>query len=114
LYCSEVAVDTALGLVGMSGYFMTFVLSLCTEPLMMSGLQEQGTFYMFGIISLIGAVWCYYYLLETSTCKTDQEKKDLYNPLKKIEEPKVVDMPSDFDEWPNNEVKSTSNEENNE
>ena len=30
LYCSEVAVDVVLGFVGFTGYFVVFVLTLCT------------------------------------------------------------------------------------
>jgi hypothetical protein len=80
LYCSEVSVDVALGLVGMSGYCITFILSLVTEPLMLSPLHESGTFYMFGGISLVAAVWFFFFLKETSTVKTDKEKKELYVP----------------------------------
>jgi len=58
LYCSEVSVDAALGLIGTAGYGITFFLSLVTEPLMVSPLQKDGTFYMFGAISLMAAVWC--------------------------------------------------------
>ncbi len=30
LYCSEVAVDVVLGFVGFTGYFVVFILTLCT------------------------------------------------------------------------------------
>ena len=66
LYCSEVAVDSALGFVGTSGYAAIFVLTLTINPLMDSSIGQAGTFFIFGIISLIGAVWCYIYLKETS------------------------------------------------
>ena len=39
LYCSEVAVDAALGFVGVAGYFIVFWLALYTQPLMNSGLH---------------------------------------------------------------------------
>jgi len=35
---------------------------------------------MFGAISIAASVWCWLYLRETSTCKTDKEKKELYWP----------------------------------
>ena len=72
--------DVALGLIGMCGYTVTFILSLVTEPLMLSAIHESGTFYMFGIISLISSVWFFFFLKETSTLKTDKEKKELYVP----------------------------------
>ena len=80
LYCSEVAVDGALGLVGTTGYSITFLLALLTQPLMISPLRESGTFVLFGVISLFSALWCHVFLKETSTCKTDKEKKELYVP----------------------------------
>ena len=90
LYCSEVSVDVALGFIGTAGYSVTFLLSLVTQPLMISPLQQDGTFYMFGGISLVASVWCYFYLRETSTCKTDKEKKELYWPKECLETDKVV------------------------
>jgi len=41
---------------------------------------QAGTFFMFGIISLVGTVWCHLYLKETSQGLTDKEKKSLYYP----------------------------------
>ena len=38
LYCSEVAVDSALGFVGTSGYAAIFVLTLTIQPLMNSSI----------------------------------------------------------------------------
>jgi len=78
LYCSEVAVDSALGLVGTSGYFVIFVLTLTIQPMMESSMGQAGTFLLFGLISIVGAVWCIFYLKETSTCSSDKEKKELY------------------------------------
>ena len=45
-----------------------------------SAIGQAGTFYIFGIISLLGTVWCYIYLKETSQGLTDKEKKSLYIP----------------------------------
>ena len=80
LYCSEVAVDSALGFVGTSGYAVIFVLTLTIQPMMNSAIGQSGTFFIFGIISLVGAVWCHIYLKETSQGLTDKEKKSLYIP----------------------------------
>ena len=38
LYCSEVTVDSALGLVGTAGYAVIFVLTLTIQPLMNSAI----------------------------------------------------------------------------
>ena len=80
LYCSEVAVDSALGFVGTSGYACIFVLTLTIQPLMDSAIGQAGTFFIFGVISIVGAVWCHIYLKETSKGLTDKEKKSLYIP----------------------------------
>lgn len=80
LYCSEVAVDVALGVVGVAGYFTIFWLSLYTVPLMNSGLHQSGTFFLFGVVSIFASAWCFYYLKETSGGLTDKQKKSLYVP----------------------------------
>lgn len=80
LYCSEVAVDSALGFVGTSGYACIFVLTLTIQPMMNSAIGQAGTFLIFGIVSLLGTIWCYIYLKETSNGLTDKEKKELYMP----------------------------------
>ena len=80
LYCSEVAVDSALGFVGTSGYACIFVLTLTIQPMFESPLGQAGTFFIFGVISLLGAVWCHIYLKETSQGLNDKEKKELYIP----------------------------------
>ena len=80
LYCSEVAVDVALGFVGTSGYFSIFILTLSIQPMMDSAIGQAGTFIIFGVISLLGSVWCYCYLKETSGGLTDKQKKSLYTP----------------------------------
>ena len=45
-----------------------------------NGIGQGPTFLIFGIISLLGTVWCYFYLKETSHGLTDKEKKELYMP----------------------------------
>lgn len=80
LYCSEVAVDAALGFVGTFGYFTIFILTLTIQPMMDSALGQPGTFLLFGVISLMAAVWCHYALKETSGDLTDIQKKELYMP----------------------------------
>jgi len=63
----------------MAGFTNTFILCLITQPVM-AAIGQDVTFYIFGVISLLGALWCYRYLKETSTCATDKEKKALYIP----------------------------------
>jgi len=79
LYCSEVAVDSALGIVGMAGYTATFLVALTVQPMMASGLGQSGTFFIYGVISLLGTVWIYFYLKETAGLN-DKQKKELYIP----------------------------------
>lgn len=87
LYCSEIAVDVVLGFVGFSGYFVVFILTLTTQFMMKSPvLHPWGTFWIFGGVSLIAAVWMNIYVKETKYLN-DKEKKTLYVPkhLKKVE-----------------------------
>ena len=82
MYCSEVAVDVVLGFVGFTGYFVIFLLTLSTEFMMDSEfLKPQGTFWLFGFISLIATVWFYLVVKETKHLN-DKEKKTLYVPSK--------------------------------
>lgn len=79
LYCSEVAVDVALGIVGVAGYFTIFWLTLYTVPLMDS-IGQSTTFLLFGIVSIMASIWCFFFLKETSGGLTDKQKKSLYVP----------------------------------
>lgn len=66
---------------GTAGYGTVFLLTLTIQPMMDSKLLGQpGTFFIFGIISIAGAIWCCIYLKETSGGLTDKEKKSLYIP----------------------------------
>ena len=79
LYCSEVAVDAALGLVGTTGYAIIFVVTLTINPLF-EAMGQASVFLMFGIISILWAIWMQFKLRETSGGLTDKEKKTLYVP----------------------------------
>ena len=92
LYCSEVAVDSALGFVGTFGYFTIFILTLTIQPMMDSKMGQGGTFLLFGVISLMAAVWCHFALKETSGDLTDKQKKELYMP-EQYKSMKVDDSP---------------------
>lgn len=79
LYCSEVAVDIVLGFVGFTAYFVIFIWSLITQFMMESQLLHPwGTFWMFGIFSLIAAIWMYLFVKETKGLN-DKQKKELYS-----------------------------------
>ena len=58
-------------------------MSLCTEYVM-AGAGTHGFFYIFGSITLIGAIWCTIYVKESKGL-SDQDKKSLYEP-KEIDE----------------------------
>ena len=47
---------------------------------MNSSIGQAGTFLIFGIVSLLGTLWCWIYLKETSNGLTDKQKKSLYIP----------------------------------
>jgi sugar phosphate permease len=80
LYCTEVAVDVALGFVGVFGYFCVFILTFAIKPMEDSFLGLAGTFYVFGADQLFSGLWAYFYLKETSGGLTDKQKKELYVP----------------------------------
>ena len=106
LYCSEVAVDSALGLVGTFGYSVIFVLTLTIQPMMDSkNFGQPGTFFFYGIISIAAAIWCIFYLKETSGDLTDKEKKELYIPeeYREVEQDESFEgkevHPKDHNDW---------------
>jgi hypothetical protein len=81
MYAAETCCDMALGICMYTLYFVVFILSLVTEPLMNSRIGPAGTFFMFGIFSSIAAVFMYAYIKETKDL-TDKQKKSLYEPKK--------------------------------
>jgi len=86
LYCSEVAVDLVLGFVGFTGYLVVFILTLTTQFMMESEtLHAWGTFWLFGGISLVAALWMHAYLKETKGLN-DKQKKELYSKRRKVGE----------------------------
>lgn len=69
LYCSEVAVDLVLGFVGFTGYLVVFILTLTTNFMMTSEtLHSWGTFWIFGSVSMVAALWMHIYVKETKYC----------------------------------------------
>lgn len=76
LYISEVPVDTAMGFVTLSLWVSQFIIALIA-PFLGDALNPEGCFYLFGGISMVGAVFCYFFVKETRGL-TDKEKKLLY------------------------------------
>ena len=77
LYCSEVAVDVGLGFVGVTGYFMLFLLTSAIKPMEASFLGLAGTLYLLGFEQILSGLWAYMYVKETSGGLSDKEKKTL-------------------------------------
>ena len=78
LYVAETTVDQASGFC-MTGNFITCILiSFSMEYLMASALQVQGTFWLFGVLTAIGAIFVFFFVKETRGL-SDKEKKSLYS-----------------------------------
>jgi hypothetical protein len=77
LYVSEIVSDAALGFCLFILWSFILLLSLTTNFLMESFLQPQGVFWIFGAVSLGGALFNYRYTKETHGL-SDKEKKTLY------------------------------------
>ena len=83
IYTAEVSVDAVAGF-GISAQFINMIQITASLEYMMSGfLKVHGTFYFFGIVCLIGAVYCQIFLRETRGL-TSAQKKLLYTPLAKV------------------------------
>eukprot|EP00347_Sterkiella_histriomuscorum_P017146 403350492 len=81
LYVSEVVVDTALGLCIFTLWGTVLVLSLTTNFLMESALRPCGVFWLFAVISVFGAIFCFIFIKETRGLN-DKDKKMLYSPVR--------------------------------
>ena len=72
--------DQASGLV-MSGQFINLLwLSLSMEFMLASDLQVEGTFWLFGAFSMLGAIFVWAFIKETRGL-TDAAKKAVYSPV---------------------------------
>ena len=76
LYVSEIVSDAALGFCLFILWSFILLLSLLTNFLM-DALTPKGVFWLFGVISLGGAWFNFYYAKETNGL-SDKEKKTLY------------------------------------
>lgn len=77
IYSNEVTTDSAGGLIVFAFFGMLFIQSLFMNTLMSSAIQPEGVFFIFGGITLIGAVYILVFIRDT-TGLSDREKKTLY------------------------------------
>ena len=83
IYTAEVSVDAVAGF-GISAQFINMILITASLEYMMAGpLQVHGTFFFFGAICLLGALYCQIFLKETRGL-TSLQKKTLYAPESKV------------------------------
>ena len=70
-----------MGAVGLLGYLTVFVISLFINVMMSSStLGPSGTFWIFGLVSIVAAVWMHLNIIETSKeGLTDIDKKQIYS-----------------------------------
>mmetsp|Transcript_8871 Transcript_8871/g.13661 ORF Transcript_8871/g.13661 Transcript_8871/m.13661 type:complete len:157 (-) Transcript_8871:22-492(-) len=80
LYAAETAIDAGMGIILFTLWITVFALTLIC-PIIMSpdSLGPSPVFFMFGILSLFGALYCFFVLKETKGL-TDKEKKSLFLP----------------------------------
>lgn len=79
IYSAEVSVDAASGFT-ISAQFLAMLTVTGTLEYMMNGpLQVYGTFYLFGVVCLLGTFFFIFFVKETKGL-TDIEKKTLYTP----------------------------------
>ena len=77
IYTAEVAVDSAIGIV-ISGQFLCMMMLTFSVPYMIeSWMQAEGTFWFYGGLTYVAAVYVYFFIRETKGL-TDQQKKELY------------------------------------
>ena len=82
LYINEVTVDAASGFCAAAKWMNTILVVVTFEYIINSSLQAYGSFFMFAIISFIGAIFCCKYVKETAGL-SDLERKTLYSPSQK-------------------------------
>ena len=82
VYCTETTIDSALGLCLFVLYGTIFLQTvMCPELMEPESIGPSGMFYIFGFLSLVGCLFCWVYIKETSGL-TDKEKKMLFVPSK--------------------------------
>jgi len=84
MYAAEVAVDTALGLCILALFLSLLEKAITMQVLVHSAMGPQGMFFLLGGITLVGAVFVWFYIKETKGL-SDKEKKQLYTPKDLLE-----------------------------
>ena len=79
VYAAETTTDAGLGFCLFFMYFCIFILTLVCPILMQpDNMGTANVFFLFAGISLVGAIFYYFFLKEPKNL-TDKEKKNLYN-----------------------------------
>ena len=84
VYCSEVTMDKAAGLVAGSMFGTSLIYTVAMEYMMESRMQAHGTFFLFGGVSIVGSIFVLLFIKETKGL-SDKEKKRLFTPISGIE-----------------------------
>jgi len=80
LYAAETTIDAALGICIFTLWGTVFILSIVSPILMKDeNLGEQGTFFLFAGLSILGSLYCKTILIETKGL-SDKDKKELFYP----------------------------------
>ena len=83
LYAAEVCSDVALGMVMITEDIVVLLQDFVTPILMNSPMQPLGVFLMYGVFSVIGFLYIYFYVPETSGL-SEQEKREVFMPGAKL------------------------------
>lgn len=79
LYAAEVCTDVALGAVMITEDVVVLLQDFVTPVLLSSPMQPVGVFLMFGIFSVIGFLFIYFYVPETAGL-SEHEKREIFMP----------------------------------
>lgn len=85
IYCAEVTVDQASGIVMFSFFMSLCLFSVTAEYMMNSFLEVSGTFWVYAGLNFLGFLFCLIWVKETMGL-TDAEKKLLYAPVESEDE----------------------------
>ena len=79
LYAAEVGTDVALGAVMITEDIVVLLQDFVTPMLLSSPMQPVGVFLMYGLFSVIGLLYIYFYVPETKGL-SEQEKREIFQP----------------------------------
>ena len=86
LYAAEVCTDVALGAVMITEDVVVLLQDFVTPVLLSSPMQPVGVFLMFGVFSVVGFLFIYFYVPETSGL-SEHEKREIFMPGAKAGRP---------------------------